>query len=785
MLCLETAVPFRFRGNFLFSGHPFPETGELWSNVSESGKQTVPESETVISAGLNRGNGARHGDNRNEADSVAGHGLPLYPGPVEGLTAGNAMKIVRHTVVNLLLETMSYAIDLSTLNPEQREAVEHRDGPLLLLAGAGTGKTRVIVHRIANLIAHGIDPAHILAVTFTNKAAREMRERVSRLLSPNMAETLTMGTFHSFCGRILRKHAAKLGYSVGFGIATDSYQQGLIRTVMTELGQTGEGKDPALWLAEISRAKSALLSPDDLRTREDLKDAAAIAEVYTAYQERLFSMNHVDFDDLLCLVHRLWTEFPEVLAAHRDRYRYLMIDEYQDTNTVQFRLMATLAGPTANLCVVGDDDQSIYAWRGADLRNILDFEYQFPGAKVIRLEQNYRSTTTILRAANAVISRNRQRKEKALWSRQSEGKPLLCVRCEDENKEAQFVADLIRERQFSNPGVYGQTAVLFRSNHQSRALENAFRQARIPYRMIGTNSFYQRKEILDAVSLLNTLANERDDLSLLRIVNVPPRGIGDTSLGRLREFQKLTGQPLQRLLVSPSFLAEISPRTAEQVQYFHRNLVKWREEFSTPGSLRERVEAYFTSLDYLNGLARMYKPRADAIRRRENVLEFLNAVAEFEQTHRPRVSLEMFLENFALMDSSDREERAGHGNEEAVTLMTVHAAKGLEYPLVFLIGLERGLFPHLRAIKEHTEEEERRLFYVAITRAKEELVLVYAEKRRTQGQIMRRRPSPFLDELPPELVCFSDADKAIAPATAKTADAYIAQMKAMFGRPEN
>ncbi|OGV61737.1 MAG: hypothetical protein A3K19_11180 [Lentisphaerae bacterium RIFOXYB12_FULL_65_16] len=675
-------------------------------------------------------------------------------------------------------------MNLRDLNEPQRQAVCTVDGPLLLLAGAGTGKTRVITSRIAYLVSRGIAPGNILAVTFTNKAAREMKERVAKLLSADAARAVTVGTFHSFCARLLRKKIHLLGYRPNFAIASEAYRAGLIRTLMAELGLTGEGRDPASWLATISKAKGALSGPDELGARDDLPHAGAIAEVYALYDRRMKQMNLVDFDDLLGLVLKLWEEKPDALAEHRNQYHYLLIDEYQDTNRVQFQLMATLAGERRNLCVVGDDDQSIYAWRGADITNILEFERHFPSARVITLEQNYRSTTTILDAAGQVIANNRARRPKRLWSTRGAGNKIQAVRVGDDEEEARFVVDLLREHRLHPGMTYGQCAVLFRSNHLSRALENQFRQSRLPYVLVGTRSFFERKEILDVVSLLQAVDNPDDDLSLLRILNVPPRGIGDKAVERLRHWQRVTNLPLQQLLAESEFLAELPPATAASVRAFHRCLMDARTRFETPGHLTQNLLGLLEDSGYLEGLGRMYKPREDALRRRDNVLEFVNEMAEYVRRAGAAATLRDFLESFALLDTNDREEKDSAA-EDAVTLMTVHAAKGLEFTLVCVVGMERGLFPHQRALEEHAEDEERRLFYVALTRARQDAVLTYAETRRIRGDMVRRRPSPFLDEIPPELVEFTTPAKSLKPASPEVAANYLAQMKAQFAPKKN
>jgi superfamily I DNA/RNA helicase len=668
-------------------------------------------------------------------------------------------------------------IDLSSLNPAQVQAVTTTEGPLLVLAGAGTGKTRVIVYRIAYLLSQGVGPDQVLAVTFTNKAAREMQARVAELVHGEAAGRITVGTFHSFCCRLLRQHIRRLGYSPRFSIASEAYQTGLVRNVMAELGFSGEGCDPGAWLDLISKAKSSLRGPAEMR-ESDWPRAADVALVYEQYQQRLKDMDLLDFDDLLMLVHQLWRDHPDLLEEHRQRFRYLLIDEYQDTNLVQFQLMATLARPRCNLCVVGDDDQSIYGWRGADLGNILEFERHFPGATVVRLEQNYRSTDTILQAANAVIARNARRHAKRLWSTGGAGEPVAIVRTEDERAEAGFVAALLAERhqRFRQP--WTDCAVLFRSNHQSRLLEETLRARRIPRTLVGTSSFYERKEILDALSLLHVLDNPRDDLSLLRVLNVPPRGIGSTSVDRLKAAARLLHRPLYDLLVSDATLGAVPPAAAESLRAFHSTFERHRPLLGT-GPLGDRVEAFLHETGYLDGLGRMYKPREDALKRRDNVLEFLQAVREFA-ARTEAASLDSFLQNIALQDANDREDRDAEGG---VTLSTVHACKGLEFPLVVVVGMERGLFPHLRAIEERNEDEERRLFYVALTRARTTLVLTYAEQRSRQARPVRQRPSPYLDEIPEQYTRFGTPKDILVPATAEEIAAIMDRMKAEAARP--
>jgi len=649
---------------------------------------------------------------------------------------------------------------MSELNPQQQLAVDTLSGPLLLLAGAGTGKTTVIVHRIANLVRHGVLPEAILAVTFTNKAAREMKERVNGLLG-KQADSMTVSTFHAFCASVLHRSINQLGYKCNFSIASDSYQNGLIREMIAEEGLTGKGFDPGMVLHQISLAKAALKTPDQLLDENLLPYTPQLALLYRKYQLRLQQMDMLDFDDMLMLTVRLWQQFPEILAQYQQKFSHLMIDEYQDTNAAQLQIMLLLAGQAGNIAVVGDDDQSIYGWRGADLGNILQFEAYFPNAKVIRLEQNYRSTNIILKSANALIARNRARREKNLWSQQGDGEKILAVRCRDEKAEADFIAKYIQSQvpELS----WRDFAVLFRSNHQARVLEEQFRKSRIPYVLVGANSFYQNKEILDAISFLQLIHNPADDFSFLRIANVPPRGIGDISIARLRQFRDVTHHNFNQLLDSPEILEKLPEEAANSLKQFRKILHKAAGQFASPGQLFEKAKLFFDEIDLFNGLGRMYKPREDALRRRDNLMEFLNSMAEFDAGNQNRKNLQDFLESIALQDHSDQQEKSKKENTDSVTMLTVHAAKGLEFPTVLLAGLERNIFPHQRAVEEGNEEEERRLFYVAITRARKNLLLCYAEKRRVMGQVSIVRPSKFLSEIPEEYLVYSNPNDAIIP----------------------
>lgn len=665
-----------------------------------------------------------------------------------------------------------------SLNAQQQEAVDTLHGPLMILAGAGSGKTRVIIHRIANMISHGIAPANILAVTFTNKAATEMRQRVGDLLTPQQAEQVTVSTFHSFCLNVLRRFIQRLGYSRRFAITGEGYQRGLVREIVTENHFAGPGCDVGYWLSVISRAKANLEEPEDIAERQDIVRAADIATVYRIYQTRLRQMDLVDFDDLLTLTVKLWQDNPDVLKSYQDIYRYILIDEYQDTNSVQLKIMVMLAGKQPNICVVGDDDQSIYGWRGANLGNILDFEKYFPGAHVIRLEQNYRSTNTILKAANAVIAKNVNRRPKSLWSTQGDGEKILAVRCENENDEATFLGNFIRDQ--AKDHNWDDYAVLFRAGHQSRALEEAFHRQHIPYILVGANSFFHRKEVLDALAFLRVLANPKDDLAMLQIINVPPRGVGDVTIGKLRELRTATHLSISELIDSDSFRQAVSPDIRDSLAELSRAFREVRAHVPAKGPVFPLAQELLDRVGYVSGLIRMYKPREDALKRRDNVQEYLSSIAEYDETKLNTGSLQEYLEQFELQEASDRRKDRNHKDAPAVTMMTIHASKGLEFPNVFVVGLEQGLFPHQTALDEGNLEEERRLCYVAITRARQRLMLTYAERRRVMNQVVAKRPSHFLDELPEDLVEFTTPQKAIKPATLAETEDFLAQMRKML-----
>ena len=646
---------------------------------------------------------------------------------------------------------------LDRLNPQQREAATHTEGPLLVLAGAGTGKTSVITARIAFMIDCGIPPEAILGVTFTNKAAREMKDRLQRLIDPEKARKVTLGTFHSFCGRILRKHIALAGnYNTSFTIADESDQKSIIRQAAAELGFSKDELPTEVAAAAISNWKNKLWWPDEAKTEVALHHPGEenITLVYERYQQLMELQNVIDFDDMLMLTLRIFEQSPETLKKCQETYRYLLVDEYQDTNTAQFQIVKLLAGDRMNLCVVGDDDQSIYAWRGADISNILDFPKIFPGTKEIKLEQNYRSTNRILNAANAVIGGNSSRYDKKLWSAKGTGEILRVVKTPNGEEEARFVVNTIQNMVIRGERSYSDFAILYRSNHLSRLFEQEFRRAHIRPKIVGGQEFFQRKEVKDAATYLKLIINERDEQGFLRIIGTPPRGIGDKAILRMREL-KASAPELSffDIIKSDTFLATLTAKPKAAVQEFAALFDKYRQEFSETEFLAETAQNFLTEIGYLNGLQRIYRDLDEANYRQENVYEFLSFLGSFalrfKQEHEgEKPTLQDFVETFSLMDENDRTEEE---NEDAPVMSTDHASKGLEYPVVFIVGMENKVFPHERSLNENGLEEERRLFYVAITRAREELFMTYAGERFRFKEFIRCVPSPFLREIPDDI----------------------------------
>jgi ATP-dependent DNA helicase UvrD/PcrA len=634
----------------------------------------------------------------------------------------------------------SAGLSLDGLNPPQREAVLHTEGALLIVAGAGSGKTRVLTHRIAHLIESGrADPSEILAITFTNRAANEMKERVRELLGGHVAARMWVMTFHAACGRILRADAGLVGYRSTFTIYDGADQVRLVKSCIEELELDPKRYAPRAVHAAISRAKDRLLTAEAYAEGVRSFFEQTVANVYAIYQRRLYEANAMDFDDLLMNAVHLLESVPEARERWQDTFRYIMVDEYQDTNHAQFKLISILAEGHGNIAVVGDQDQSIYAFRGADIRNIAEFEQDFPDAHVITLEQNYRSTSTILNAANAVISRNSGRKPKQLWSELGSGAPVQVVELEDEHAEARHVVAAIADA--VNQGASAaDIAVFYRMNAQSRVLEDLLTRQSIAYRVIGGAKFYERAEIKDAIAYLQLLQNPADEVSLRRIVNQPRRGIGATSLDRLAGWGRASGiglwEAIERVEEAP-----LGAAAAARVADF-RAIVQDLQVAALEvgvGDLLEKV------LDDVGYVAMLEADRTiEAQGRLENLQELVGVAREFENRGEEGAGLAEFLQEISLFSEQDAmdDERA------EVTLMTLHNAKGLEFPVVFMIGLEEGLFPHQRSLEEHNEEEERRLCYVGMTRAREQLSLTHARSRTIFGARSYNLPSRFLSELP-------------------------------------
>jgi len=631
---------------------------------------------------------------------------------------------------------------LDGLNPRQLEAVTHGSGPLLVLAGAGSGKTRVIVQRIAWLVREaGIPPEAILAVTFTNKAAGEMRERIEHLLAPDRVRAW-IGTFHALCLRILRRDGPRIGVGPGFEIYDADDQLALVRRILKTEGGEGSSSAPRAILGRISRAKNALEGPQAFARRAFTPEARLAARVYEAYQQGLRQSNAVDFDDLLVRTLELFDTHPDLARAYADRCAHLLVDEYQDTNRPQYLLVRHLTATHGNVCVVGDEDQSIYRFRGAEIRNILEFEADHPGTRTIRLEQNYRSTGTIIAAASAVIARNVRRKGKTLWTSNPSGETLELCRAADDRGEAAWIAGRIRE--LSAEVSYEGIAILYRTNAQSRQLEERLRAETIPYRVVGSVQFYERREIKDLLAYLKLGANPADEVAFRRVVNVPARGIGDSTLATIDALARERGVTLFAAAAQTIELGRITGRAARSLHGF-LDLVGTIARRAAEGHVAGLVEQVVEAVDYGGHLARTFPGEAQD--RGENVRALVSAAVEYvEEAVEP--SLHGFLDRLALVADTD-EVGAGPG----VTLMTIHCAKGLEYPVVFLAGLEENLFPHAMASGTDEDiEEERRLCYVALTRAQRRLLLSCAQLRRIQGTLLPNPPSRFLDELPPEVV---------------------------------
>ncbi len=634
-------------------------------------------------------------------------------------------------------------IDLNALNPQQRAAVEQTEGPLLVLAGAGSGKTRVLTYRVAHLMEKGVAPWHILAITFTNKAAREMAERV-HALAGEASEDAWISTFHSACARILRRDIEKLGYKRQFAIYDEDDRMSVIKAVAKELQLNDKEYPPKQIRAVISDAKNRLLTPQEwLKESEGDFRSRKLYEAYRLYEQQLKGNNALDFDDLLIKTLVLLTEHPPVLDYYRDRFRYILVDEYQDTNAAQYMLVRLLAGERHNLCVVGDDDQSIYGWRGADLRNILDFEKDFPECVTIKLEQNYRSTGNILDAANQVIAHNKGRKEKALWTESEAGERVALYHAMDERDEAAFIAAMARKLIAGGENA-GNIAVLYRTNAQSRVLEEAFVRGGTQYRVYGGQRFYERKEVKDLIAYMRCLVNPDDDVSTRRIINEPKRGIGDSTIDKLAEYARENEMPLLSAVLDCED-APLAARPRKLIGEFAQLMIDLTE-LMYEKKLSEFVEALIERTGYVAALEAAKSEENES--RIENIRELQGAVSEFEKLN-PEGDLSAFLENVALVSDLDAMNESGG----AVTLMTLHSAKGLEFNEVFLAGMEEGVFPLTRAIfDEDLLEEERRLAYVGITRAKKRLFLSHARTRALYNTRSANELSRFVTEIPSRLI---------------------------------
>ncbi len=623
------------------------------------------------------------------------------------------------------------------LNPEQQDAARHENGPMLILAGAGTGKTRTITARIAWLIAQGADPSKIMAVTFTNKAAREMKDRIAGMVDSGQASQVTASTFHALCLRILRADAHHLGYKGNFSIFDEGDQLGLIKKIITRVSARDEKLDPNLAKNLISKAKN-----NGWNAAADEQSLAAA--VYRRYQQELVTLNAMDFDDLLVQAVRLLNEHEEVRHKWRSRVQYLLVDEFQDTNRLQLDLVSLLAsGDPPNVCVVGDDDQSIYGWRGAEVSNILEFERHFPNPRVIRLEQNYRSTNAILGAANRLIRNNPRRRGKNLWSPAQGGDPVRIIAVPDDRKEAEFIVEEIGAHHRSEGLPWEHFAVIYRMNAQSRLLEENLRKRKIPYRLVGGKSFFERREIKDITAYITVLLNPSDDPALLRIINTPPRGIGATTVELALAFSVERHISLFEALRHPDYLETCTRRTAEAIRTFADEMEAARIRCATPGAdCASILSTLLSDCGYIEDMKRSCKTPDEALNREENVQEMLRALGDYQK--RSRDGLQGYLDEVSL-DREREEDKAE--SALGVTLITMHAAKGLEFPHVFLVGAEDGILPHERSKTEGTVDEERRLFYVGITRAMRSLVITWCRARMKFGSPMHCRPSPFLPEI--------------------------------------
>lgn len=636
---------------------------------------------------------------------------------------------------------------LDNMNTEQSEAVRTTEGPLLIMAGAGSGKTRVLTHRIAYLLDEkGVSPYNVLAITFTNKAAREMKERVEKLVGEE-AQVIWMSTFHSMCVRILRRDADRIGIERNFTILDPTDQKSVIKDVLKTENIDSKRYDPRMFLSAISNMKNELKTVEDAEIEATDFMSDMVARVYAGYQRQLSRNEALDFDDLIMTTINLFKRVPDVLEYYQNKFQYIHVDEYQDTNRAQYTLVKLLADKFKNLCVVGDSDQSIYGWRGADIQNILSFEEDYPNARTIFLEQNYRSTKVILNAANEVIKNNTERKPKGLWTANQEGKKINYYQAQSESDEAQYVVKEIMRQQRENNKSFNDIAILYRTNAQSRVLEETFMKSNIPYTMVGGHKFYDRKEIKDLLSYLRLIANSNDDISLQRIINVPKRGIGPSSVEKIQAYARQNDLSMFDALAEADFIGLTKKVTKQAIDFYTliSNLIQEQEFLE----VSEIVEEVLNKSGYKEMLER--DQTLEARSRLENIEEFMSVPMDYEKnTPLEEQSLINFLTDLSLVADIDEADI-----ENGVTLMTMHSAKGLEFPVVFIMGMEESIFPHIRSIlsdDDHEMEEERRICYVAITRAEEELYLTHATSRTLFGKTQSNSASRFLKEIPEDLL---------------------------------
>lgn len=634
------------------------------------------------------------------------------------------------------------------LNEEQFHSVVHTDGPLLILAGAGSGKTRVITYKISYLMQNGVTPSKILAVTFTNKAAREMKERVNSLTKGNK-KGLIITTFHSLGLRILEKEITVLGYRSKFSIYDDKDCLKLLKDVLQELKIPEESYDPYDLTFKISDIK--------MNMKKNFEDPV-IYDIYEKYQSYLYTYNALDFNDLIKLPLEIFLQHPEVLAKYQNRWKYILVDEYQDTSDMQYNLIRLLAGKHKNISVVGDDDQSIYSWRGANISNITNFEEDFHPIREIKLEQNYRCSGNILKAANAVISKNTSRKDKKLWTDGEHGEPINIYVAEDEESEANFVFYML-DRLVNKGYKYKDFGILFRQNSQSRPFEEKFREKSIPYKVIGAMNFFERPEIRDILSYMRFLANQDDEVSLTRIINMPKRGIGNATIMSLMEYSKENNIPIYqsiRIFISNGIMGE---RVTSYLKDFYDLIEEFREMIFKPKNIAKTITKLVDAIDYKSKLASELKNLKKISYRLQNINQLVQSISKYENNpdhHNPNIY--EYLQMISLNSKDDNEK-----DDNQVNLLTIHSAKGLEYPIVFLVGVEEGLIPSQKTIEEtETDEEERRLFYVALTRAKEHLFISYPTKRMKFNETLEKAPSPFLTDIPEDIIEYVDLEEKLS-----------------------